>query len=192
MQTCRSLALTAALIRSSAAEPTQPTVLQRSSVCVSYGIALPLEGPSRRERRGAAFRFGFGQRLTSTVSLLEDVTAVIPLEGARDTPRAVQHADLGVGVLWLPLTSTTRPGTMFTPLYDPSSLIIKLSGGVSVRDASNSDAAAYGPMLSTSFGYLPFQGLDYAFGLEVRGVLALFEGEPSASVDALLTVQLAR
>jgi hypothetical protein len=100
--------------------------------------------------------------------------------------RAVQHADLGIGIQVALLTPQRRRSLLLTPFFDPSALVLKISGGVSFRDASPQT----GPMLSGALAYLPSQGVDYALGVEGRAELCVFNGEVSASVDLVLVANL--
>lgn len=192
LRCCSALALVAAMLRcvsTASAEPEEPTpaVLQRSFIAIGWGLVHSVDAPPGRERSGSAFRLGFGQALTETLSLFEELTGVVPV----DSDDAVPHSDLGFGLQWAPFTPYRYCG-LLAALVDPHAVFLKAGGGITFRDGSKDDPSAYGPVFSAAFGYAPLQGADYALGIEVRGVVAILDGETSTSVEALLNVHLAR
>jgi hypothetical protein len=173
------------------AAPQHASPLQRNSLSVGVGYAGSITDGNGEQREGMLFRVGLGQRIADRVHIIEDVGAEFPLVSGGVLPRAAQYADLGVGIRLALLEPQPRE-SFFTRSFDPNALALELLAGVSMRDTTSTKTSEeVGPMLSGALSYLPSQGADYAFGIEVRAQMCVMNADVAASFDLLFLVQLA-
>lgn len=136
----------------------------------------------------SAWSFQYGQRLGRGFHLVEQAE-VFSASGTG----LEDYAAFSLGIRWRPFEPRPRwrPPNVVVPgrQDDWTALYVKANVGLGLRIRTD-DEVVYAPVGVFALGYQPIQGVDWAFGFEVREQVARYDEGYQRGFSVLMTFQL--
>lgn len=135
-----------------------------------------------------------GQPVARTLTIVEILESAL-VSVSDEEPRVVRdYGALLVGVRWTPFRSRRMAAPRFylAPFVDGAAIGFSALGGVESRsvDIQQRTSEDFAPTAGLAISFMPAQGEDYAFGLEVRGRVARYDDDNEYSYTFQAVVHL--